>query len=256
MQLGFGTAWFGKIPLLQRERRIGDLFGICQEAGIDYIDTAHSYFWGFAEGLVSAGIRRSRGWEPAVTTKIGLQLFDDLAGRQEAFAGEGIDTSDPDFKFPKRVARDLKKSLRRLRPALPSAVLLHNPPRIVSQNRQTWLAFRQLADSFGITNVGISIDRAFSKADLPEGVDIPVIQVTAKDFVAQNDLFASSAAVSNATVIVHRVIELSHDFTSGLSLLANQKRRPDIALVGTTKPERLHQIVDHWHTLKESSPND
>lgn len=213
MQLGFGTAWFGKIPLLQRQRRIDNLFGICQEAGIDYIDTAHSYFWGFAEGLVSTGIRRSRGWEPAVATKVGLQLFDDLARRQEALAGEGVDTSAHDFEFPKRVARDLKKSLRRLRPVFPSTVLLHNPPKIISQNPQTWLAFRQLADSFGITNVGISIDRAFSNTDLPEGVDIPVIQVTAKDFVAHNDLFASSAAACNATLIVHRAIELSHDFT-------------------------------------------
>ena len=250
MQLGLGTAWFGKIPFLQRQERIGELFAICQEAGVDYIDTAHSYFWGFAEGLVGAGIRRSEGWNPNVTTKVGLRLFRDIA------KGEGADKSDTDFELAEKLGRDLKKSMKRLSPAFPSTVLLHCPPSIVSKNPAAWLAFRRLNESFGVQKVGMSIDRAFSVNDLPEGVDIPVIQMTAKDFVRQNHLFADLGTASNATLIVHRVIELSHDFNSGLSMLWNQKRRPDIALVGTTKPERLRQTIGHWKTLKESLPND
>ncbi len=250
MRLGLGTAWFGKIPFLERRQRIKDLFKICHDAGVNYVDTAHSYFWGFAEGLLSSGIRQSGGWNPTITTKVGLNAFQQIPAIEGIAATNQAGGIDPTFGLPKQLVSELRQSIKRLSPSSPSNVLLHCPPSIVSKKPGTWAAFTELVQSFGIHNVGMSLDNGFKVSDLPENHRIPIIQVSAKDFILQNKLFMESAEVSNATIAVHRVVDLSDDFNTGLSLLSTQKRPPDIALVGTTKPERLRAVVGHWKSLR------
>lgn len=253
MQLGLGTAWFGKIPLLKHRKQTRELFAICRDSGIDYVDTAHSYFQGLAEGLVGKGIQATVGWAPNVATKVGLGILRNSAQlRSNITHGTGSE-SLAYANLQRILEKELKKSIRRLAPILPSTVLLHCPPGNLTENPKLWSQFTEMVASCRILSVGLSVDRFLSDRDLPEEYEVPVIQVTAKQFVEQNHFFQESTKTRSAIVVVHRIVDLAENFNAGLALLSEQPRRPNVALVGTTRPERLRQIIKHWETLDSGS---
>ncbi len=256
MQLGLGTAWLGKIPFAQRRKTILELLDLCRDSGVDYVDTARSYFWGFAEQLVATGVSKTVGWKPTVTTKIGLKLFQRLAN------GDTTTTNNSGFAPPQQRAvrtalrRELERSMRNLAGSKVSSVLLHCPPTIVSSQSDTWQHFRQLTEPFGVQKVGLSVDRNLSPEELPQEAMVSVVQVSARQFVLNNKLFAESPSLRAAQVVVHRIIDLNDDFNEGLTQLSALDRAPDVALVGTTKPERLRHVIQHWRNLDGIATND
>lgn len=248
MELGLGTAWFGKIPFSERRNRILELFNVCRDEGINYVDTGHSYFWGFAEGLVRWGISQTSCWEPDVATKIGLRSF-----KKMAEGGPRSAETEPAILpgvLSAALRKDLRISCHRLGAVGPSTLLLHCPPSAATTNPEVWDMLEEFAGSRGVEKIGFSINRMLSSSEVASIPSGSVIQVAAKHFLGNNEVFADLARSQEFTVVVHRIIELGEDFNENLSLLVRQKKRPDIALAGTTSVSRLKNICLHWRDFR------